>query len=92
MTSQRSFDLELARFHAGLLFVYFSSVDLNSHMFWRAFDRDHPATDPEMRARFGGTIEWFHEQMDEMLGQVLKLYVARRIPGRTPSRRCSHAP
>jgi predicted AlkP superfamily phosphohydrolase/phosphomutase len=67
----RIFDLELARFHAGLLFVYFSSVDLNSHMFWRAFDADHPATDPEVRARFGGTIEWFYEQMDQMLGKAL---------------------
>ena len=67
----RFFDLELARFHAGLLFVYFSSLDLNAHMFWRAFDRDHPAYDPEVASKYGGVLEDLYAQMDQMLGKAL---------------------
>jgi predicted AlkP superfamily phosphohydrolase/phosphomutase len=67
----RFFDLELARFHAGLLFVYFSSLDLNVHMFWRAFDRDHPAYDPVVTSKYGGVLEDLYAQMDQMLGKAL---------------------
>jgi predicted AlkP superfamily phosphohydrolase/phosphomutase len=67
----RFLDLELGRFRAGLLFVYFSSLDQNAHMFWRAFDRDHPGYDTEVAAKYGGTLAWFYEQMDAMLGKVL---------------------
>jgi len=65
------FDLELARLQAGLLFAYFSSLDQNSHMFWRAFNQNSPAYDPEVAAKYSGTLEWFYEQMDQMLGKAL---------------------
>jgi predicted AlkP superfamily phosphohydrolase/phosphomutase len=65
------FDLELARLQAGLLFAYFSSLDQNSHMFWRAFNKNSPAYDPEVAAKYSGTLEWFYEQMDQMLGKAL---------------------
>ncbi len=67
----RLFDLELARFRGGLLFAYFSSLDQNSHMFWRAFDRDQPGYNSDVGAQYGGTLEWFYEQMDRMLGKAL---------------------
>ncbi len=67
----RFFDLELARFHTGLLFVYFSSLDLNAHMFWRAFDRDHPAYDPEEASKYGSVLEDLYVQMDQMLGKAM---------------------
>jgi hypothetical protein len=38
--SMRLFRRELDRFHDGLLFYYFSSVDQNSHMLWGRFDDD----------------------------------------------------
>lgn len=65
------FDVELARFHSGLLFVYFSSLDLNSHMFWRAFDRNHPAYDPRTGAKYGGVMEDLYARMDQMLGKAM---------------------
>ncbi|HLY59584.1 MAG TPA: alkaline phosphatase family protein [Terriglobia bacterium] len=65
------FDLELARFHDGLLFVYFSSLDLNGHMMWRAFDPVHPAYDPDVAAKYGGVLEDMYAQMDQMLGKAL---------------------
>lgn len=67
----RLFDLELARFHNGLLFAYFSSLDQNSHMFWRGFDKNQPAYDPEVAAQYGGTLEWFYGQIDQVLGKAL---------------------
>jgi len=65
------FDVELARLQAGLLFVYFSSLDQNAHMFWRAFNQNSPAYDPDVAAKYSGTLEWFYEQMDQMLGKAL---------------------
>ena len=67
----RFFDLELDRLQAGVLFAYFSSLDQNAHMFWRAFDKSSPAYDPDVAAKFSGTLEWFYEQMDQMLGKAL---------------------
>jgi predicted AlkP superfamily phosphohydrolase/phosphomutase len=67
----RLFDVELARLQAGLLFVYFSSLDQNAHMFWRMFNQKSPAYNPEVAAKYSGTLEWFYEQMDQMLGKAL---------------------
>src|SRR5882724_9107020 len=38
--SMRMFRRELDRFHDGLLFYYFSSVDQNAHMLWGRYDDD----------------------------------------------------
>ena len=34
----------------GLFFFYFSSLDLNSHMFWRLMDPKHPEYDAALAA------------------------------------------
>jgi len=62
-------ELELSRFHSGLLFFYIGRVDQLSHMFWRAMDPKHPAYEPssEMRA----VIENAYVEMDAVLGRVL---------------------
>jgi predicted AlkP superfamily phosphohydrolase/phosphomutase len=65
------FNLELSRFQSGLLFVYFSSLDLNSHMFWRAFDKNHPAYDPQEASKYGGELENLYAEMDQMLGKAM---------------------
>lgn len=65
------FDLELARFHFGLLFVYFSSTDLEAHMFWRTFDRNNPAYNPQAAANYGGALEDIYAKMDEVLGKAM---------------------
>ena len=43
---RRAFDVEFPKFHDGLFFFYFSSLDLNAHMMWRLTDPQHPATTP----------------------------------------------
>jgi len=53
---RRIFDLSFPKFHSGLLFFYFSSLDLNSHMLWRLIDPQHPEyTARGGRIRFGAT-------------------------------------
>jgi predicted AlkP superfamily phosphohydrolase/phosphomutase len=54
-----------------VFFFYFSSLDLNSHMFWRLMDPKHPEYDAALAGQYGSTIEDFYRQMDEVLGEVL---------------------
>lgn len=69
---RRLFALELGRFQAGLLFGYFSSLDQNAHMFWRALDERHPAHTPELAARYSNLLEELYQEMDEVLGEVMQ--------------------
>jgi len=68
----RAFRKELARYRRGLFFFYFSSLDLNSHMFWRAMDPDHPGYTADIAAKFGDAVPALYRQMDTVLGQVLE--------------------
>ena len=68
----RAFRRELAGYRTGLFFFYFSSIDLNSHMFWRAIDPDHPGYTPDIAAKFGDVIPSLYRQMDVVLGQALE--------------------
>ena len=68
---RRIFDAEFPRFNRGVFFFYFSSLDLNSHMFWRLMDPKHPEYDATLAAQNGSVIEDFYEQMDQVLGEVL---------------------
>ena len=69
---RRIFDAEFPKFHQGVFFFYFSSLDLNSHMFWRLMDPEHPEYDATLaQLQNGSAIEDFYEQMDQVLGEVL---------------------
>jgi predicted AlkP superfamily phosphohydrolase/phosphomutase len=65
----RMLDAILADYHGGLLFFYFSTLDLATHMLWRNFDPMHPAHD-EQAARYTGQIEKYYTQIDSVLGAV----------------------
>jgi len=52
-------------------FYYFSSVDTNGHMFWRAFDKKYPGYDPETAEKYGSVLEDYYGEMDRMLGEIL---------------------
>jgi predicted AlkP superfamily phosphohydrolase/phosphomutase len=69
---KRIFLHELARFHSGLFFYYFSSVDQNSHMFWRAIDPKSPGYTARVAEKYGDVIESYYREMDAMLGNALK--------------------
>src|SRR5712691_353045 len=69
---RRLFEHELARFRTGLFFFYFSSLDLNGHMFWRAIDPRSPSFDPELAAKHGKVLEDYYREMDAILGETLR--------------------
>jgi predicted AlkP superfamily phosphohydrolase/phosphomutase len=68
---RRIFDAEFSKFKEGVFFFYFSSLDLNSHMFWRLMDPEHPEYDPTLADQNGSAIAAFYQQMDQVLGEVL---------------------
>ena len=68
---RRIFDLEFPKFHKGVFFFYFSSLDLNSHMFWRLIDPHHPEYDAALAAQYGSALPEFYQQIDQVLGEVL---------------------
>lgn len=83
---RRMLDYALERYRAkeegGLLFFYFSTVDLASHMMWRHTDPAHPAHDPEFAAQDSSgwsgregstwldTVEDLYLRMDPVLGRI----------------------
>lgn len=70
--SRRIYRHELNRFKDGFLFMYFSSLDLNSHVFWRTLDTGHPLYTPELAAHQGDFIPWLYRQMDNVIGEALE--------------------
>ncbi len=65
------FDAEFPKFHEGMFFFYFSSLDLNSHMMWRLMDSKHPGFHAALAEHYGSAISDFYEQIDQVLGEVL---------------------
>ncbi len=68
---RRAFDAEFPKFHDGLFFFYFSSLDLNGHMLWRLTDPLSPTYDAAASAQYGGALEEFYEQIDQVLGEIM---------------------
>jgi predicted AlkP superfamily phosphohydrolase/phosphomutase len=68
---RRIFDAEFPKFHQGVFFFYFSSLDLNSHMMWRLMDSKHPEYSAGLAAQYGSAIADFYQQIDQVLGEVL---------------------
>ena len=68
---RRIFDAQFPKFNKGVFFFYFSSLDLNSHMFWRLMDAKHPAFSATLAEQNGSAIEDFYQQIDQVLGEVL---------------------
>ena len=65
------FHHELSRFREGLFFFYFSSLDLNVHMFYRALDPNNPlhaTTSP----RFRGAVRELYARMDGVIGDAME--------------------
>jgi len=62
----------LDRWKDGMLFYYFSSLDLGTHMFWRLHDPSHPAHDAEWADKLGDPIEKLYAMMDGVLGMTLE--------------------
>jgi len=67
-------DYELPRFNgldSGVLFYYISSIDQNTHMYWRAIDPLHPMYNEEVHRKYGGELKKLYMDMDKILGKAL---------------------
>lgn len=74
---QGALNYELNKFakrDEGLLFFYFSSLDQDSHMFWRAIDPQSPLFTKELERDFGSTLRDLYIEMDKSLGNVLNTF------------------
>jgi len=66
------FDYCMKQFKRGLLFFYFSSLDQNTHMFWRLIDRNSPIYDKALAEKYGSFLDELYIKMDDLLGSVLE--------------------
>jgi len=87
------FHTVLSRYREGLLFFYFTSLDLNVHMFFRTMDPASPlygTTDP----KYSGVIADLYSRMDIAVGRAMELLDDRTElmvlsdHGFAPFRRC----
>ncbi len=68
------FDHAVHDYDDGLLFFYFSSSDLQSHMFWWDSDDKHPIrSDEEAQACFGH-VKRLYQRLDRVIGDVMDRY------------------
>jgi len=64
----------LENYDDGLLFFYFSSTDLQAHIFWWDSGEKHPTrTASDVKKNFGH-IKGIYRKLDSVLGDILKRY------------------
>ncbi|MBA3015004.1 MAG: alkaline phosphatase family protein [Proteobacteria bacterium] len=64
---------KLTRQDEGLLFYYFSSLDQDTHMFWRTIDPESPLYTEELGRNFGHTLKDLYIEMDKCLGRAMDM-------------------
>jgi predicted AlkP superfamily phosphohydrolase/phosphomutase len=64
----------MENYRDGLLFFYYSSTDLQAHMFWWEGDDPHPTRSPESARRFNREIEDLYVDADKVVGSVVDRY------------------
>ena len=70
-----AYELEaFGRKSSGLLFFYVSSIDQNTHMYWRATDPSHPMYSEELHKACGDTLKKLYVEADQMLGSVFSQF------------------
>src|SRR5207248_1685050 len=58
----------------GLLFFYFSSSDLQSHIFWWNSDEKHPIRSDAEAKKYFGHIRRLYQQLDAVTGDLMDKY------------------
>jgi predicted AlkP superfamily phosphohydrolase/phosphomutase len=68
------FDHAINNYDDGLLFFYFSSSDLQSHIFWWDSDDKHPIrSESEAKARFA-LVRQLYQKLDSAIGDLIDRY------------------
>jgi len=68
------FEYAVQNYDDGLLFFYFSSSDLQSHMFWWTPDEKHPTRTPPEAAKFFGHVQRLYQKLDAVIGDLYDRY------------------
>jgi predicted AlkP superfamily phosphohydrolase/phosphomutase len=61
----------------GLLYFYFSSSDLQSHMFWWDSDDKHPIRSDDEAKKYFGHVHRLYRRLDQVVGEVMDRYGSR---------------
>lgn len=64
----------LEQYEDGVLFFYFSSTDLQAHMFWWDSYEKHPFRSRKLAMKYNNRIKELYKKMDGVLGDILKRY------------------
>jgi predicted AlkP superfamily phosphohydrolase/phosphomutase len=64
----------LKQYKDGLLFFYFSSSDLQGHMFWWNGDDDHPFRSKEQAQKYFQHLKDIYRMADRVIGSVIDQY------------------
>lgn len=70
----RLFERALKDYDDGLLFFYFSSSDLQSHMFWWDSDEPHPYRDDPQTKKYFAHIKNLYQDLDRVVGDLYDKY------------------
>jgi len=65
---------KLSKLDEGLLFFYVSSLDQDSHMFWRTIDPESPLYTKELGKNFGHVLKNLYVEMDHCLGDLMGIF------------------
>ncbi|MBN1851638.1 MAG: alkaline phosphatase family protein [Pirellulales bacterium] len=67
-------DYALQDYEDGLLFFYFSSTDLQSHMLWWNNNDKHPTRSESEAKKYFGNIRQLYQRLDGVVGDLLARY------------------
>jgi predicted AlkP superfamily phosphohydrolase/phosphomutase len=71
------FEYAVDHYEDGLLFFYFSSSDLQSHIFWWDSDEKHPIrSGPEAKARYAH-VRQLYQRLDAVIGDLMDRYLGK---------------
>jgi predicted AlkP superfamily phosphohydrolase/phosphomutase len=68
------FDCAIHDYDDGLLFFYFSSGDLQSHMFWWDSDERHPTRSADEAKKWHAYVRKLYQRLDAAVGDILDRY------------------
>lgn len=67
-------DYALTNYQDGLLFFYFSSIDLQSHMFWWDSEKRHPTRGPALANECFNHLKGVYRRLDRVVGDLTNRY------------------
>ena len=70
----RLLDYALKNYDDGLLFFYFSSTDMQAHIFWWDSPGQHPFRSLTSAIKYGNHIKDLYKKMDGVLGEIMNRY------------------